>query len=127
MDILCCFFSDFIFFDLGVSAHLRAAHFRVIFLRTFIRLGQLFLMAVFFCRALAVGLSAQISRLFLSLQTPSTIQISRFHNPIQTLKSALITASIPYARRVLFIVKAAAAHFIFRFSFPSRRPITILC
>lgn len=31
MDILCCFFSDFIFFDLGVSAHLRAAHFRVIF------------------------------------------------------------------------------------------------
>mgnify|MGYP003402725114 FL=1 len=61
MDILCCFFSDFIFFDLGVSAHLRAAHFRVIFLRTFIRLGQLFLMAVSFCRALAVGLSAQIS------------------------------------------------------------------
>ena len=40
MDILCCFFSDFIFFDLGVSAHLRAAHFRVIFLRTFIRLGK---------------------------------------------------------------------------------------
>ena len=44
MDILCCFFSDFIFFDLGVSAHPRAAHFRVIFLRTFIRLVQLFLM-----------------------------------------------------------------------------------
>lgn len=31
MDILCCFFSDFIFFDLGVSAYPRAAHFRVIF------------------------------------------------------------------------------------------------
>ena len=48
MDILCCFFSDFIFFDLGVSAHPRAAHFRVIFLRTFIRLGQMFLMAALF-------------------------------------------------------------------------------
>ena len=74
MDILCCFFSDFIFFDLGVSAHPRAAHFRVIFLRTFIRLGQLFLMAALF-------LPRARRRAFRSNFAPFSLASNSLHNP----------------------------------------------